>query len=227
MVTVPAAGSTALTKPPTPRFCQSCKSCWCLASRSERFITTIFKTGKRLVIVRNGPAGGPDVVPNLQILQLDGRGIVHIRFAGSKAHDLRCGLNGNFDLGPVSGVNVISVPSMALIAPMRFATARGAAFSWALDSAAGHNRKAHQRLVALAAQSAIHRRLGCCVHTPPINLHAAPHKTVRFTKFYFCFREYESWLSTETVILRSAGSPQTAIARRSIAPRSGSLQCSP
>ena len=40
MVTVPAAGSTALTMPPTPRFCQSCRSCWRRASKSERFIAT-------------------------------------------------------------------------------------------------------------------------------------------------------------------------------------------
>ena len=41
MVAVPAAGSTAFTNPPSPRFCQSWRSSSLRASTSDRFITTI------------------------------------------------------------------------------------------------------------------------------------------------------------------------------------------
>ena len=97
MVTVPAAGSTA--------FDQAAHST--LLPVLQILLMTGFKVGvlhhdnlqngKGQVIV-SGPACGPDVVPNLQILQLDGRGIVQIRLARCKTDDLRCGLNSNFDV---------------------------------------------------------------------------------------------------------------------------------
>ena len=91
--------------------------------------------------------------------------------------------------GPESGVSVITVPLMALTAPMRRLARAGAGGLRFAGRGASHGRRAPEQMPApLAAQSAIARTwLGSCVHTPLLIYIAHARKTAGFTKFYFVF----------------------------------------
>ncbi len=73
MVTVPAAGSTDLTRPPVPRFCQSSRSRSCFCAMSAPLIATSMVAASDIAI-RARRTAGHHPIPRLQIGQAERAG---------------------------------------------------------------------------------------------------------------------------------------------------------